>query len=137
MWSIRGGVPRDVTDQAIVDFRNHDGAGVMVLQPSAASLGIDLSTAAHLVWYSHTPSWVDFTQTCDRIALSRSSTTFTHLVAESSVDEVLLHTLATDGDVGRAIMSHPDELVNGHPLDLDDYSRLKGIGLFQPKKGKK
>lgn len=137
VWSIRGGVPRDVTDQAIVDFRNHDGAGVMVLQPSAASLGIDLSTAAHLVWYSHTPSWVDFTQTCDRIALSRSSTTFTHLVAESSVDEVLLHTLATDGDVGRAIMSHPDELVNGHPLDLDDYSRLKGIGLFQPKKGKK
>lgn len=134
VWSIRGGLKRSETDQNIVEFRKHDGAGAMVLQPSAASLGIDLSTAAHLVWFSHTPSWVDFTQTCDRIALSRTSTTFTHLVAEQSVDEVMLHTLATDGDMGRAIMSHPRELVNGHPLDLDDYSRLKGIGLFQMKK---
>lgn len=137
VWSVRGGVKRSESDQHIIDFRNHTDAGVMVLQPAASSLGIDLSTAAHMVWYSHTPSWVDFTQCCDRIALSRASTTFTHLVATKSVDEVVLNTLANDGDMGRAILSHPTELIQGHPLDLDDYSRLKGIGLFQPhKKGR-
>lgn len=134
VWAIRGGLKRSESDAALIAFRQHEGAGAIVLQPSAAALGIDLSTAAHMVWYSHTPSWVDFTQCCDRIALSRTSTTFTHLVAKQSVDEVLLHTLATDGDVGRAIMSAPQELLDGHSLDLDDYSRLKGIGLFQLKK---
>lgn len=133
VWSIRGGVSRADSDAAVDQFREHEGAGVIVVQPSASSLGIDLSTAAHMIWFSHTPSWVDFTQCCDRIALSRSSTTFTHLVARRSVDEVLLNTLATDGDVARAIMTRPGELIDGHPLDLDDSSRLAGLGSFQYK----
>jgi hypothetical protein len=136
-YSVRGKVKRADSDRAIHEFQQSEGPSLMVLQPAAASLGIDLSTASHMVWYSHTPSWVDFTQCCDRIALSRSSTTFTHLVARSSVDEVLLATLAGDGDVARAIMTHPGELINGHPLDLDDQSRLKGIGSFQYTKGRK
>lgn len=127
VWSIRGKVKRTDSDRAIHEFRDHEGAGLMVLQPSAASLGIDLSTASTMVWYSHTPSWVDFTQCCDRIALSRHSTTFYHLVAEHSVDEVLINTLATDGDVAKAIMAEPGKLVDGQPLDLDDYSRLRGF----------
>lgn len=134
VWSVRGGVTREESDQAILDFRKHEGAGAMVIQPSASSLGIDLSTAAHMVWYSHTPSWVDFTQACDRIALSRTSTTFTHLVARSSVDEVLLNTLATDGDVARQIMTHPDELLTGHNLDLDESGRLRGNFKFDKEK---
>ena len=136
-WSIRGGVSRADSDRALLKFRELDGAGVMVLQPSSASLGIDLSTASTMVWYSHTSSWVDFTQCCDRIALSRASTTFIHLVVEKSIDEVILNTLATDGDVGRAIMTNPLELVNGHPLDLDDQHQIRGLGHFQPKNGRK
>lgn len=136
-WEIRGGVSREESDRAILEFRDHEGAGAMVIQPSAASLGVDLSTAAHMVWYSHTPSWVDFTQACDRIALSRSSTTFTHLLARTSVDEVLVHTLANDGDVAREIMSHPEELLTGHNLDLDENDRLRGSFRPDLKKGRK
>lgn len=135
-FSVRGKVKRAVSDKAIDDFRELTTAGIMVLQPQAASLGIDLSTASHMVWYSHTPSWVDFTQCCDRIALSRTSTTFSHIVARKSVDEMCLATLAQDGDIARAMMSNPGELLNGHPLDLDDYSRLQGVGSFQFRKGK-
>lgn len=130
-FSVRGKVKRVHSDKAIQDFSDHSGPAVMAVQPAAAALGIDLSTAAHLVWYSHTSSWVDFTQCCDRIALSRSSTTFYHLVAKGTVDEVILATLAGDGDIARAIMTRPGELLNGHPLDLDDQSRLKNIGSFQ------
>lgn len=135
-YAIRGRVKRADSDKAIHDFRETDGPSLMVLQPAAASMGIDLATSSHMVWYSHTPSWVDFTQCCDRIALSRTSTTFTHLVARSTVDEVLLATLAGDGDVARALMTHPGELVNGHPLDLEDGSLLRGIGSFQYTKGR-
>lgn len=124
VWSVRGGVTRAESDAGILAFRNHEGAGLMVIQPSSASLGIDLSTAAHMIWYSHTPSWVDYTQACDRIALSRASTTFTHLIAERSVDEMLLATLATDGEVARQIMTTPEELLEGHPLKLDKFGRL-------------
>lgn len=130
-FAIRGKVKREISDQALLDFQALDGAGLMVLQPAAASLGIDLSTASLMVWYSHTPSWVDFTQCCDRIALSRTSTTFVHLVARKTIDEMLLSTLAGDGDVARAIMSSPGELLDGRALDLDDHSRLRGIGSFQ------
>lgn len=131
VWSIRGDVKRQESDEGIRRFRDYDGAALMVVQPASASLGIDLSTAAHMIWYSHTPSWVNFSQTCDRIALSRTSTTFTHLVARNSVDEVMLSTLSSDGDVGKAIMTHPRELINGHPLDLDASNRLRGLGDFQ------
>ena len=135
VWSIRGDVTRQQSDEGLFKFRTHDGAALMVLQPAAASLGIDLSSASHMIWYSHTSSWVNFSQTCDRIALSRTSTTFTHLVAKHSVDEILLSTLTTDGDVAKAIMTHPRELINGRTLNLDEANRLKGLGDFQFTRG--
>jgi hypothetical protein len=99
------------TDAAIRDFRNLDECAVFVVQPAAGSLGIDLSTASRMIWYSLTASWVDYTQCCDRIALSRNSTTFTYLLAEGTVDEVLYNSLQEDGEVGRAILKHPENLL--------------------------
>ena len=125
VWSIRGGKKREETDQAIREFRDHEDAGVIVIQPSSSSLGIDLSTASHMIWYGHTPSWVDFSQACDRIALSRSSTTFIHLVARSSVDETLLETLRNDGDVAQLVMAKPKEALMGHSLKVDGGGRIE------------
>lgn len=130
VYSIRGGVKRQDADAGRRAFQERDEASLMVLQPAAASLGIDLSTASTMVWFSHTPSWVDYSQACDRIALSRNSTTFYHLVARRSVDEVLLDVLHQDGDVGKAILTHPRELLNGHKLPLDRLNRLKGVGIL-------
>lgn len=115
VWELRGGMKRRDTDQAIIDFRRHDEAGVFVMQPAAGSLGIDLSTASRMIWYSLTNSWVDYTQACDRIALSRRSTTFTYLLGQGTVDEVLYQTLQEDGDVGRAILERPESLLRVTP----------------------
>lgn len=109
-WSIRGGMKRTETTTAIREFRVHDDAGVMVVQPAAASLGIDLSTAAHMIWYSLTPSWTDFTQACDRIALSPVSTLFTFLLA-GPVDELLYEGLQQDADVSKMILTKPRKLL--------------------------
>lgn len=125
VWSVRGGKTREETDQAIVDFRRYDDSAIMVIQPSASSLGIDLSTASHMIWYGHTPSWVDFTQACDRIALSRNSTTFIHLIANSSIDETLMETLRNDGDIAKQIMKRPEKALLGHTLDVDKNNRIE------------
>jgi ERCC4-related helicase len=111
VWQIRGGIKREETDEAIREFRKWDDAGVMVVQPQAASLGIDLSTASKMVWYSLVPSYVDYTQCCDRIALSRSSTTFVYLLAEGTVDELLMETLRADHDIAQYIITHPEKLL--------------------------
>ena len=110
-WQLRGGVKRADSDRFIREFRKHDDAAVFLMQPSAGSLGIDLSTSAKMIWYSLTPSFVDFTQACDRIALSRNSTTFVYLLAKDTVDEVLYDALKADGDVAKAITSSPEKLL--------------------------
>ena len=137
VFSIRGGVKRTDSDAAIISFRDEEDPCVMVVQPAAAGYGIDLSTAAHMVWYSHTPSWVDFTQCCDRIALSRNSTTFTHIVARHSADEVLMETLAYDGDIGKAILKNPNKLLTGVELNVGSDSRFSDMmKMTKRKKGR-
>lgn len=110
-FRISGGVSREDRTAAIRAFRDHDGPALFVVQPAAGSLGIDLSAASRMVWFSLTPSWTDFTQCCDRIALSRKSTTFTYLLAEGTVDEVLYEALKTDGQIHERIMQRPDLLL--------------------------
>lgn len=105
---LKGGVPLDQSARDIRDFERHDGCAVYVVQPQSGAEGIDLSTSAHLVWYSLTPSWVKYTQMCDRIALSRRSTAFTYYLGENTVDEVLYDTLQTDGEVAKAILDKPE-----------------------------
>lgn len=110
-FRLSGGVSRDDGARQIREFRKLDGPGMFVVQPSAGSLGIDLSSASRMVWYSLTPSWTDFTQCCDRIALSRRSTTFTYLLAQGTVDEILYATLQEDGEFNDKILNNPTLLL--------------------------
>src|SRR5699024_3159669 len=119
VYSIRGGVTRQQSDENVVKFKETGEAAVCVIQPSAASLGIDLSSASHMIWYGNTSTSVNYTQSCDRIALSRNYTTFTHLIAQDTVDEALFQTLKEDGDVAESIMKDPRKALLGHTLDMD------------------
>lgn len=111
-WSIRGGMTRNASDDALKAFAGHtDGPAAMVVQPTAGGTGIDMSTASQMVWYSLVPSWVDYTQMCDRIALSPHGTQFTFLIAHNTVDKLVYDTLQLDGDVSKAILQRPDALL--------------------------
>jgi SNF2 family DNA or RNA helicase len=114
---IKGGVSLDQTSRDLREFERLDGCGIYIVQPQSGSEGIDLSTAPHLAWYSLTPSWVKYTQMNDRIALSRTETTFTYLLGENTVDEVLYDTLQHDGEVARAILEKPEQLLR-NPDDM-------------------
>lgn len=109
-YELRGGVSRADGDLAVKRFRENNDASAFVMQPGAGALGIDLSTSARMVWFNLPSSWVNYTQSCDRIALSRKSTTFTYLLAENTVDELMYDVLQTDGEIGKAILQSPESL---------------------------
>lgn len=110
-FELRGGMKRDEATRGIREFRRSEESSAFVMQPQAGALGIDLSTASRMIWYSLTPSWVDYSQSCDRIALSRNSTTFTYLLARGTVDEVQYQALKTDSDVAKMITENPNRLL--------------------------
>ena len=111
-WSIRGGMTRSATDDALRAFRQHDdGPAAMIVQPSAGGVGIDMSTASHMIWFSLVSSFVDYSQMKDRIALSSRGVQYTYLIVPGTIDQIIYETLINDGDVTRAILRKPSSLL--------------------------
>jgi hypothetical protein len=111
VFQVRGKVKPSVADESRRIFQRMDGPAVFVIQPNAGSLGIDLRTAVRTIWYSLTPSWVDYSQTNDRNALHPHSRIMTYLLADAPVDTELYETLQLDGDLSRHLMKKPQMLL--------------------------
>jgi SNF2 domain-containing protein/helicase-like protein len=110
-WSIQGGLTRHETDNALREFKRHEGAGAMIVQPQAGGVGVDMSTASEMIWYSLTPSYVDFKQMNDRIALAKRGVRYTYLLAPGTVDDLMMSALINDGDVTRMILTKPTAIL--------------------------
>lgn len=110
LYRIRGGMSHSEGDDQRVKFTKHKGMAMMLCQPDAASLGIDLSSASEMVWYSLTNSWVNWTQFCDRIALSNRAVTITYLQVPGSIDQIMYEGLLNDTNVARYLMKRPEKL---------------------------
>lgn len=115
-WSIRGGMTRSATDDALKAFKRHaDEPCAMVVQPSAGGVGVDMSTAPHMIWFSLIPSWVDWQQASDRNALNQHGTRATYLIATNTVDSLMYSALQQDTDVSNAILKQPELILRrGH-----------------------
>jgi SNF2 family DNA or RNA helicase len=113
-WGIQGGMTRDESDDALRRFKNHsDGPAAMVVQPQAGGVGVDMSTASQMIWYSLTPSWVDYRQMRDRIALSAVGVQYTFLICPKTIDELVYQSLQLDGDVSHTILTRPEVILRG------------------------
>lgn len=110
VFQLRGGISRSESTRNIENFKRLDGAGLFVMQPQSGSLGIDLSSARHMVWFSLVPSFVDFSQSNDRIALSKKSRTYSYLLVPGSIDTIMYETLMNDKDMAEFVTSRPDRL---------------------------
>lgn len=111
-FTIQGGMGKDAHTAAWRGFQRVSGEGaVFIGQPAAASEAIDLSTASIMQWYSLTPSWVNFKQFNDRIALSDKPTFQEYFLARDTVDELLYETLLEDGDIGKKMITSPERLL--------------------------
>jgi SNF2 family DNA or RNA helicase len=112
VWSLRGGMPRSESDGALRAFEKYDrGACAIVVQPQAAALGIDLSSSNHVIWFSLTSSYVDYTQLNDRIALSNNRPMYTYFCSPNTVDTLMFDALQTDGQIAKQILEHPETIL--------------------------
>lgn len=113
--SIRGGMTRDSTDDALRRFSQahelYGGTMAMIVQPQAGGVGLDMRVSGHTIWYSLTPSFVDFTQMKDRNALHLNAVQHTFLLAPNTVDTILYETLQTDGNFAKHILRRPDAIL--------------------------
>ena len=110
-FELSGRVKRAERTKNIEDFRKVDGCAVFVAQPAAGSLGIDLSCAATLIWYSLVDSWVDYEQFTDRVALSPTAVRVIYLLGEGTIDELKYEALKEDGDVAKRVTDSPHRLL--------------------------
>lgn len=115
---IKGGMKREAHTAAWKGFAKVDGGAVFIGQPAAASEAIDLSCASIMQWYSLTPSWVNFRQFSDRIALSEKPTFHEFFLARGTVDELLYEELRQDGNIGKKMITSPERLLRLQEQDL-------------------
>lgn len=110
-WMLYGGQQREDRTRYIAEFKNHVGGGAFIMNPSAGSMGIDLRAASTMVWYSMVSSYVDYTQSRDRIALSGKANRYVFLQAEGTYDELQYQAALDDTDVVKMIHESPERLL--------------------------
>jgi superfamily II DNA/RNA helicase len=110
-YLLYGGQERATRTAAITGFRETRGTAAFIMNPQAGSLGIDLRTASTMVWYSLTQSYVDYTQSRDRIALSGKANRFVFLEGRNTYDALLYQSLQEDKDIVKMIHESPERLL--------------------------
>lgn len=107
---VQGGVP--LTDRHTFrrQFEAFPDGAIFIGNPAAASEGIDLRSAAIMIWYSLPNSWVHYRQYMDRNALHSGPRAVEYLIA-SGADQLVYDTLMEDGDVGKRMITSPERLL--------------------------
>jgi SNF2 family DNA or RNA helicase len=107
---VQGGVPVPERMKMRREFENFPDGAVFIGQPAAASEGIDLRSAAIMIWYSLPTSWVHYRQFMDRNAL-HSGPRFVEYLLAGGADYLTYETLLEDGEVGKMMITSPKRLL--------------------------
>lgn len=109
-YAVYGGVDRRTRQLYRREFEADEGGSIFIGNPAAASEGIDLRSAAIMIWYSLPTSWVHYRQFMDRNALHPGPRFVEYLIA-SGADQLVYDTLMEDGDVGKMMITSPERLL--------------------------
>lgn len=107
---VMGGVKQRERDRMRREFETFEDGAVFIGNPAAASEGIDLRSAAILIWYSLPSSWVFYRQFMDRNALHPGPRFVEYLIA-SPADQLVYDTLEEDGEIGKMMITSPERLL--------------------------
>lgn len=105
-----GGQKRQERTAMIRRFKEQSGTAMFIMNPAAGSMGIDLRQASTMIWYSMITSFVDYTQTRDRIALSGRANRFIFLLGEGTYDELQYESQGDDEALVKMMMASPEKL---------------------------
>lgn len=109
-WVVMGGVKVPERRRIVREFNAFEDGCVFIGNPATASEGIDLRSAAILIWYSLPQSWVHYQQYMDRNAL-HSGPRFVEYLLASGADWLTYETLLEDGDMGKKMITSPKRLL--------------------------
>lgn len=109
-WTVMGGVKRSDRDRFRREYETTKEGAIFIGNPAAASEGIDLRSAAIMIWYSLPTSWVHYTQYMDRNAL-HDGPRFVEYLLSSGVDRLAYETLMEDEDLGKRMITSPKRLL--------------------------
>lgn len=109
-FAVYGGVPLAERHRMRREFEAFPDGAIFIGNPAAASEGIDLRSAAIMIWYSLPVSWVHYRQFMDRNAL-HSGPRFVEYLLASGADHLVYDTLMEDGDVGKKMITSPERLL--------------------------
>lgn len=83
-------------DAAITNFQTSPKIKVLLVQPKAVGIAVDLRVANTFIWYTSDFNYVTFRQASDRIKLSNSDPVVYFISAKDTVDEDIWITLFKD-----------------------------------------
>jgi SNF2 family DNA or RNA helicase len=109
---LSGSVPSERRDSIVQRFQNDPSIKVFVAQIHAGSLGIELTAASHVIFYSWDYRWDTYVQAQDRIHRvgQTKKCTYYHLVVPQSIDTISLKVLREKGNIAHAVIHDPDIL---------------------------
>ena len=103
---ISGDVPADRRDAAVKDFQENPDCKVFIGQIATAGMGITLTSASTMVFYSLDYSMSNYEQTRARIHRvgQKNACTYIHLIARGTVDEKVLKALHDKASLAKTLV---------------------------------
>jgi hypothetical protein len=107
---LHGGMTHEARERSYARFAEAKGHWVFVSQISTGSMGIDLSAANTCVYYSLTESLLHYDQSLARIRKYKEERVlaYDYLLAEGTIDELMLLALREGMDLVDFVLKHPD-----------------------------
>ncbi len=104
--AIYGDIKKELRGDIVQQFQTDPATMVFVGQIDTAGTGITLTAADTCVYYSENFNYATYEQSLSRIHRigQRHPCTYIHLVAEKTVDELILKSLASKEDLAKAIV---------------------------------
>jgi SNF2 family DNA or RNA helicase len=109
---LSGSVPSDRRDSIVQEFHENPKKKIFIAQIQAGSLGIDLTPASVAIFYSLDYNYANYIQAVDRLHRIGQTrpVTYYHLMAERTIDHVVLQSLRDKGNLAEAIIHNPQVL---------------------------
>jgi SNF2 family DNA or RNA helicase len=109
---LSGSVPSSRRDSIVERFQNDASVKVFIAQIHSGSLGIELTAASRVIFYSWDYRWESYVQAQDRIHRvgQTKKCTYYHLVVPRSIDTISLGILRDKGNIAHAVIHDPEIL---------------------------
>ena len=114
--AIYGDIKKELRGDIVQQFQTDPDTMVFVGQIDTAGTGITLTAADTCVYYSENFNYATYEQSLSRIHRigQRHPCTYIHLVAEKTVDELILKSLAAKEDLAKAVVDDWRPLFSGN-----------------------